>query len=43
MTALGTRLVAENLANAEVDGYGVRNLVPSSLLVNGRNMPVQRE
>lgn len=43
MTALGTRLVAENLANAEVDGYGVRSLVPTSLLVKGRNMPVQRE
>ncbi|WP_296640164.1 FlgK family flagellar hook-associated protein [Roseinatronobacter sp.] len=43
MTALGTRLVAENLANAEVDGYGVRSLVPSSLLVNNRNMPIQRE
>lgn len=29
-TALGTRLVAENLANAETDGYGVRSLAPIS-------------
>ncbi|CUX83497.1 MAG: flagellar hook-associated protein 1 FlgK [Roseibaca calidilacus] len=42
ITTLGTRLVAENLANADVEGYGVRNLVPTSLLVNGRDLPVQR-
>lgn len=42
MTALGTRLVAENLANSDVEGYGVRRLVPTNLLVNGQDRPVQR-
>lgn len=42
LSALGTRLVAENLANAETEGFAQRNLVPSSTLVNGHNTPVQR-
>lgn len=42
MTALGTRLVAENLANADTEGYGVRKLVPGNLMVDARDVPVQR-
>lgn len=42
LSALGTRLVAENLANAETEGFGQRNLVPTSTLVNGHNTPIQR-
>lgn len=34
-TALGTRLVAENLANADTDGYGVRSLAPINHITPG--------
>ena len=43
LSALGTRVVAENLAQADAEGYGVRTLTPSNLVINSRNNPVQRE
>lgn len=47
-TALGTRLVAENLANAETEGYGTRSLAPINHVSPGlsggtRVSPVQRD
>ena len=42
LTALGTRLVAENLANADTEGYATRRLVPGSTLLSGHNAQSQR-